>query len=127
MRPIRIVNAHDHLAGDLISQHGMTRQLRTLDAIQLAVALRSIRSPRSINSSRRPKTLRHRRARGVCCLQSRPALRAVIRDGQHDAAPAKCPLGDEKNTCLICMLSVVRDRQGFRMGALGIARATAGG
>jgi hypothetical protein len=39
IRPIRIVNAHYQLAGALISQHGMTRQLRTLDAIQLAVAL----------------------------------------------------------------------------------------
>ena len=40
VRPIRIVNAHYQLAGDLISQHGMSRQLRTLDAVQLAVALR---------------------------------------------------------------------------------------
>ena len=40
IRPIRIVNAHYQLAGALISRHGMTRQLRTLDAIQLAVALR---------------------------------------------------------------------------------------
>jgi uncharacterized protein len=40
VRPIRIVNAHYHVAGTLISQHGLTRQLRTLDAIQLAVALR---------------------------------------------------------------------------------------
>jgi uncharacterized protein len=40
IRPIQIVNAHYQLAGALISQHGMTRQLRTLDAIQLAVALR---------------------------------------------------------------------------------------
>ena len=40
VRPVRIVNAHYQLAGDLISQHGMSRQLRTLDAIQLAVALR---------------------------------------------------------------------------------------
>jgi uncharacterized protein len=40
IRPIRIVNVHYQLAGALISQHGMTRQLRTLDAIQLAVALR---------------------------------------------------------------------------------------
>ena len=40
VRPVRIVNAHYQLAGALISQHGMTRQLRTLDAVQLAVALR---------------------------------------------------------------------------------------
>jgi uncharacterized protein len=40
LRPIRIVNAHYQLADALISLHGMTRQLRTLDAIQLAVALR---------------------------------------------------------------------------------------
>jgi uncharacterized protein len=39
VRPVRIVNAHYLLAGDLISKHGMSRQLRTLDAIQLAVAL----------------------------------------------------------------------------------------
>jgi len=39
VRPVRIVNAHYQLAGDLISQHGMSRQLRTLDAVQLAVAL----------------------------------------------------------------------------------------
>jgi uncharacterized protein len=38
--PARIVNAHYQLASTLISRHGMTRQLRTLDAIQLAVALR---------------------------------------------------------------------------------------
>jgi predicted nucleic acid-binding protein len=38
--PVRIVNAHFQLAGDLISQHGMSRQLRALDAVQLAVALR---------------------------------------------------------------------------------------
>src|SRR5271165_6874139 len=30
VRPIRIVNAHYQLAGALISQHGMSRQLRTL-------------------------------------------------------------------------------------------------
>jgi uncharacterized protein len=38
-RPIRILNVHYKLAGDLISKHAMSRQLRTLDAIQLAVAL----------------------------------------------------------------------------------------
>jgi predicted nucleic acid-binding protein len=40
LRPIRVLNAHYQLAADLIATHGMTRQLRTLDAIQLAVALR---------------------------------------------------------------------------------------
>lgn len=39
VRPIRVLNAHYQLAGDLISKHAMSRQLRTLDAIQLAVAL----------------------------------------------------------------------------------------
>ncbi|MFI5454369.1 MAG: type II toxin-antitoxin system VapC family toxin [Isosphaerales bacterium] len=33
-------NAHYQLACTLIGQHGMTGQLRTLDAVQLAVALR---------------------------------------------------------------------------------------
>lgn len=40
LRPIRVLNAHYQLAADLIATHGMTRQLRTLDAIQLAVTLR---------------------------------------------------------------------------------------
>jgi hypothetical protein len=40
LRPVRIINAHYQHAGALISQHGMSRQLRALDAIQLAVALR---------------------------------------------------------------------------------------
>jgi predicted nucleic acid-binding protein len=40
VNPARIINAHYRLAGDLIGQHGMSRQLRTLDAVQLAVALR---------------------------------------------------------------------------------------
>jgi uncharacterized protein len=40
VKPVRIVNAHSQLASALISQHAMSRQLRTLDAIQLAVALR---------------------------------------------------------------------------------------
>jgi uncharacterized protein len=38
--PIRVVNAHYQLAGSLISNHGMSLHVRTLDAIQLAVALR---------------------------------------------------------------------------------------
>lgn len=44
VRPIRILNAHYQLAGDLIGKHAMSRQLRTLDAIQLAVALHFHRS-----------------------------------------------------------------------------------
>jgi predicted nucleic acid-binding protein len=40
LKPVRILNAHYQLAGDLIGTHGLTRQLRTLDALQLAVALR---------------------------------------------------------------------------------------
>jgi predicted nucleic acid-binding protein len=39
VRPIRVLNPHYQLAGDLIGKHAMSRQLRTLDAIQLAVAL----------------------------------------------------------------------------------------
>jgi hypothetical protein len=38
------LNAHYQLAGDLIGKHAMSRQLRTLDAIQLAVALHFHRS-----------------------------------------------------------------------------------
>jgi uncharacterized protein len=37
--PIRMLNVHYRTAGDLISKHAMSRQLRTLDALQLAVAL----------------------------------------------------------------------------------------
>jgi predicted nucleic acid-binding protein len=37
--PIRMLNAHFDSAGDLIDKHGMSRRLRALDAIQLAVAL----------------------------------------------------------------------------------------
>jgi predicted nucleic acid-binding protein len=44
MRPIRVLNAHYQAAGDLIGKHAMSRQLRTLDAIQLAVALHVHRS-----------------------------------------------------------------------------------
>jgi hypothetical protein len=39
VRPIRVVNAHHRMAGDLIGKHAMSRPLRTLDAIQRAVAL----------------------------------------------------------------------------------------
>jgi predicted nucleic acid-binding protein len=38
-RPIRVLEVHYQLAADLIGKHAMSRQLRTLDAIQLAVAL----------------------------------------------------------------------------------------
>ena len=44
VRPIRILNPHFQMAGDLIGKHAMSRQLRTLDAIQLAVALHLHRS-----------------------------------------------------------------------------------
>ena len=37
---MRMLNAHVTTAGDLIGTHGLVRQLRALDAIQLAVALR---------------------------------------------------------------------------------------
>jgi hypothetical protein len=35
-----VLNAHYQLAAELIAYQGMSRQIRTLDAIQLAVALR---------------------------------------------------------------------------------------
>jgi hypothetical protein len=38
-RHIRVLNIHYQSAGDLIGKHAMSRQFRTLDAIQLAVAL----------------------------------------------------------------------------------------
>jgi uncharacterized protein len=44
LRPIRVLNAHYQTAGDLIGKHAMSRHLRTLDAIQLAVALHVHRS-----------------------------------------------------------------------------------
>jgi hypothetical protein len=44
LRPIRILNIHFQIAGDLIGKHAMSRQVRTLDAIQLAVALHFHRS-----------------------------------------------------------------------------------
>jgi hypothetical protein len=34
-----MLNAHFDAAGDLITKHGISRRLRALDAIQLAVAL----------------------------------------------------------------------------------------
>jgi len=40
LHPIRMLNAHFTSASELIGSHGLTRQLRALDAIQLAVALR---------------------------------------------------------------------------------------
>jgi predicted nucleic acid-binding protein len=43
-RPIRVLNAHYQTAGDFIGKHAMSRQLRTLGAIQLAVALHVHRS-----------------------------------------------------------------------------------
>ena len=44
-RPIRVLNADHQQAGDLIAKHGMSRQVRTLDALQLAVALRMHQAP----------------------------------------------------------------------------------
>ncbi len=40
LRPFRMLSVDYQSAGDLISKHAMSRTLRTLDAIQLAVALR---------------------------------------------------------------------------------------
>ena len=56
--PVRILNAHFESAGYLIAKHGKTRQIHTLDAIQLAVAL-SIRQPAPIDRfvCRRPQAL----------------------------------------------------------------------
>lgn len=44
LRPMRVLNAHYQLAADLITTHGPVRQLRTLDALQLAVALKAHRT-----------------------------------------------------------------------------------
>jgi hypothetical protein len=41
---MRVLNAHYQLAADLITTHGTIRQLRTLDALQLAVALKAHRT-----------------------------------------------------------------------------------
>jgi predicted nucleic acid-binding protein len=41
---MRVLNAHYQLAADLITTHGTTRQLRALDALQLAVALKAHRT-----------------------------------------------------------------------------------
>jgi predicted nucleic acid-binding protein len=46
--PVPILNAHFEIAGNLIATHGKTRQIHTLDALQLAVAL-SIRQPSPID------------------------------------------------------------------------------
>jgi predicted nucleic acid-binding protein len=46
--PVRILNAHFTAAGERIAKHGKSRQLHTLDALQLAVAL-SIRRPTPID------------------------------------------------------------------------------
>src|SRR5690242_8930652 len=37
LRPVRMLNADFRKAGNLISKHGLNRQLRALDAIQLSV------------------------------------------------------------------------------------------
>lgn len=39
LKPVRVLNAHYLIAGGLIGKHALGRSLRTLDAIQLAVAL----------------------------------------------------------------------------------------
>lgn len=39
-RPIRVLNTDYQRAGDLITRNGMSRQVRTLDALQLAIAIR---------------------------------------------------------------------------------------
>jgi uncharacterized protein len=39
LHPIRMLNSHFESAGDLLDSHGISRRLRALDAIQLAVAL----------------------------------------------------------------------------------------
>jgi predicted nucleic acid-binding protein len=44
LRPVRMLNADYQLAGDLIGLHGPSRQFRTLDALHLAVALRTHRA-----------------------------------------------------------------------------------
>jgi hypothetical protein len=44
LRPLRVLNIHYQMAGDLIGKHAMSRQLRTLDALQLSVALHFHRS-----------------------------------------------------------------------------------
>jgi uncharacterized protein len=36
---VRLLNAHYDRAQDLVTSYGLTRQIRTLDALQLAVAL----------------------------------------------------------------------------------------
>jgi predicted nucleic acid-binding protein len=46
--PVRVLNGHFEAAGELIAKHGKSRQLHTLDALQLAVAL-SIRRPTPID------------------------------------------------------------------------------
>ena len=45
LRPIRVLNADYQQAGDLIAKHGMSRQICSLDALQLAVALRMHQAP----------------------------------------------------------------------------------
>jgi predicted nucleic acid-binding protein len=48
LRPVRMLNGHFESAGNLIAKHGKTRQLHTLDALQLAAAL-SIQRPTAID------------------------------------------------------------------------------
>jgi hypothetical protein len=44
LTPVRILNGHFEAAGGLVAKYGKVRQIHTLDAIQLAVAL-SIQHP----------------------------------------------------------------------------------
>jgi hypothetical protein len=44
LHPMRVLNSHYQLAADLVTAYGGNRQLRTLDALQLAVALKAHRT-----------------------------------------------------------------------------------
>jgi predicted nucleic acid-binding protein len=46
--PVRVLNSHFEAAGDLIARHGKSRQLHTLDALQLTVAL-SVQHPSPVD------------------------------------------------------------------------------
>ncbi|OJW20238.1 MAG: hypothetical protein BGO49_04860 [Planctomycetales bacterium 71-10] len=44
LRPLRVLNSPYQLASDLVTTYGPNRQIRTLDALQLAVALKAHRT-----------------------------------------------------------------------------------
>lgn len=44
LRPMRVPSSHYQLASDLVATYGPNRQIRTLDALQLAVALKAHRT-----------------------------------------------------------------------------------